>query len=233
MAACEIAVRLQPRARANEIVGERDGVLLVRVTAPPVDGRANDALCRLIAKRARLGVSQRLGGTRRGHAREDPPRRRTRRRRIAPSARDPPTNIRTVSGGSPRSWSDQSAGGPAASAQAITARPALRLSQELVRNALPSRADASRSAARAQPSAPSVATPGRARAGTPREGASPRPSWSTAATGSAVPSMFTRGRQPLEPARKQPGALCRRAAARRAAAGSARRARRGTRRSRG
>jgi uncharacterized protein (TIGR00251 family) len=54
--ACEIAVRLQPRARADEILGERDGVVLVRVTAPPVDSRANDALCRLIAKRARVGV---------------------------------------------------------------------------------------------------------------------------------------------------------------------------------
>jgi uncharacterized protein (TIGR00251 family) len=49
-------VRLQPRARANEIVGERDGVLIVRVTAPPAEGRANDALCRLIAKRARVGL---------------------------------------------------------------------------------------------------------------------------------------------------------------------------------
>jgi uncharacterized protein len=53
---CEIAVRLQPRARANEIVGERDGVLVVRVTAPPAEGRANEALCRLIAKRARVGA---------------------------------------------------------------------------------------------------------------------------------------------------------------------------------
>jgi uncharacterized protein len=52
----EIKVRLQPRARANEIVGERDGRLLVRVTAAPVAGRANVALCRLIAKRARVGV---------------------------------------------------------------------------------------------------------------------------------------------------------------------------------
>jgi uncharacterized protein YggU (UPF0235/DUF167 family) len=52
----EVPVRLIPRARANEISGERNGVLLARVTAPPVDGRANAALCRLVAKRARVGV---------------------------------------------------------------------------------------------------------------------------------------------------------------------------------
>ena len=49
-----VAVRVQPRARRNEIAGERDGALLVRVTAPPVEGRANDAVRRLLAKR--LGV---------------------------------------------------------------------------------------------------------------------------------------------------------------------------------
>jgi uncharacterized protein (TIGR00251 family) len=58
MDSCEIAVRLQPRARANAIVGERDGVVVVRVTAPPLQGRANEALCRLIAKRARVGVGR-------------------------------------------------------------------------------------------------------------------------------------------------------------------------------
>jgi uncharacterized protein (TIGR00251 family) len=65
----EIVVRLQPRARANEIVGERAGVLLVRVTAAPVDGRANEALCRLIAKRARVGA-QRVSVVRGARARE-------------------------------------------------------------------------------------------------------------------------------------------------------------------
>jgi uncharacterized protein (TIGR00251 family) len=69
MDGCEIVVRLQPRARSNEIVGERDGVLVVRVTAPPVDGRANEALCRLIAKRARVGV-QRVSILRGAGARE-------------------------------------------------------------------------------------------------------------------------------------------------------------------
>jgi uncharacterized protein len=50
-----IKIRLQPRARANEILGERGGALVVRVTAPPVDGRANDALCKLLARRVGVG----------------------------------------------------------------------------------------------------------------------------------------------------------------------------------
>lgn len=52
--AAEIRVRLQPRARRSEIVGVRDDALVVRVVEPPVDGRANDALRRLIAKRLRV-----------------------------------------------------------------------------------------------------------------------------------------------------------------------------------
>ena len=48
-------MRLQPRAARDEIVGERDGALVVRLTAPPVEGRANAALCRLLARR--LGVA--------------------------------------------------------------------------------------------------------------------------------------------------------------------------------
>jgi uncharacterized protein (TIGR00251 family) len=49
-----IPVRVQPRARQDEIAGERNGVLVVRVTAPPVEGRANDAARKLLARR--LGV---------------------------------------------------------------------------------------------------------------------------------------------------------------------------------
>lgn len=53
--AAQIDVRLQPRAKRDEIVGERGGVVIVRVTAPPVEGKANEALCALIARRARVG----------------------------------------------------------------------------------------------------------------------------------------------------------------------------------
>ena len=48
----DLRVRLQPRAKRNAIVEERDGVLRVTVAAAPVDGRANAALCKLIAKQA-------------------------------------------------------------------------------------------------------------------------------------------------------------------------------------
>ena len=56
METAEIAVRLTPRASENRIAGERNGLLLVRVSAPPVDGKANEALCRLIARTLRIGV---------------------------------------------------------------------------------------------------------------------------------------------------------------------------------
>ena len=47
-------MRVIPRARRNEIAGERDGRLLIRVTGPPVEGAANAALCRLVARCARV-----------------------------------------------------------------------------------------------------------------------------------------------------------------------------------
>jgi uncharacterized protein (TIGR00251 family) len=49
-----IEVRVITRARRNEVGGERDGRLVVRTTAAPVDGRANDSVCALVAEH--LGV---------------------------------------------------------------------------------------------------------------------------------------------------------------------------------
>ncbi len=44
-------VRVQPRASRDSVGGEWEGALKVRLTAPPVDGRANDALRRILAAR--------------------------------------------------------------------------------------------------------------------------------------------------------------------------------------
>lgn len=61
-----LAVRVAPRASTTKIMGERGGRLLIRVNAPPVDGRANEAVRRLLAKA--LGVAptrvQVVGGER-------------------------------------------------------------------------------------------------------------------------------------------------------------------------
>ena len=45
-----LAVRVKPRSARAALQGERAGRLLVQVTAPPLDGRANEAVCRLIAR---------------------------------------------------------------------------------------------------------------------------------------------------------------------------------------
>lgn len=58
MADGQIVVRLRPRGGGDELIGMRDGVLQARVTTPPVDGKANRALCKLIAKRLRVAPSR-------------------------------------------------------------------------------------------------------------------------------------------------------------------------------
>lgn len=52
-----VAVRVQPRASRNAVVGEHDGALKVALTAPPVDGEANAALLAFLADA--LGVPKR------------------------------------------------------------------------------------------------------------------------------------------------------------------------------
>jgi uncharacterized protein (TIGR00251 family) len=64
-----LAVRVQPRARRTEVVGEREGVIVVRVAAPPVDGKANAALCRFVARCA--GVSKGSVSVARGEGARD------------------------------------------------------------------------------------------------------------------------------------------------------------------
>lgn len=55
------SVHVVPRASRTEIAGIRDGLLKVRITAPPVDGKANEECLRVVAdllgvKRARLAI---------------------------------------------------------------------------------------------------------------------------------------------------------------------------------
>ncbi len=51
-----IAVRVQPKAKRNAVLGEHSLALKVSVTAPPEDGRANEAVTELL--RDWLGVKR-------------------------------------------------------------------------------------------------------------------------------------------------------------------------------
>jgi uncharacterized protein (TIGR00251 family) len=43
-------VKVQPRARRNAVTGELDGALKLALTAPPVEGKANEACVEFLAK---------------------------------------------------------------------------------------------------------------------------------------------------------------------------------------
>jgi hypothetical protein len=49
-----VAVRLTPGASRDEVVGPRGDALAVRVSAPPIEGRANERLRKLLAKACRV-----------------------------------------------------------------------------------------------------------------------------------------------------------------------------------
>jgi uncharacterized protein (TIGR00251 family) len=50
-------VRVQPRASRDAIAGEMEGALKIRLTAPPVEDRANEALRRFLAARLKIAFS--------------------------------------------------------------------------------------------------------------------------------------------------------------------------------
>ena len=53
-----VRVILQPRASRDEVAGQQDDCLKIKVTAPPVDNQANTKLCELLAKLVGVGKKQ-------------------------------------------------------------------------------------------------------------------------------------------------------------------------------
>ena len=49
-------VRVRPRASKDQVAGLLEDAVKIRLTAPPVDGEANKALCAFLAKK--LGVTR-------------------------------------------------------------------------------------------------------------------------------------------------------------------------------
>jgi uncharacterized protein (TIGR00251 family) len=55
---CEISVRVQPGASRSEAAGLHGTELKIRIKAPPVEGKANDALLEFLAETLRVRRSQ-------------------------------------------------------------------------------------------------------------------------------------------------------------------------------
>jgi uncharacterized protein (TIGR00251 family) len=53
-----VQVRVQPRAGRDEFADIQQGRLRVRLNAPPVDGKANTSLCRLLATAFQVPAGQ-------------------------------------------------------------------------------------------------------------------------------------------------------------------------------
>jgi uncharacterized protein len=54
----KIEIKVTPNAKKNEIVGFDKNVLKVRITATPVDGKANEALIKFLSKEWKIAKSK-------------------------------------------------------------------------------------------------------------------------------------------------------------------------------
>jgi hypothetical protein len=54
----ELRLRVQPRGRRDEFVEAQGDQFRVRIQAPPVDGKANGALCRFLAESFGVSLAQ-------------------------------------------------------------------------------------------------------------------------------------------------------------------------------
>lgn len=55
--ACRLTLKITPGAPRDEVVGELGDAVRIKLRAPPVDGKANDALVRFLAERLGLHAS--------------------------------------------------------------------------------------------------------------------------------------------------------------------------------
>jgi len=53
-----LSVRIQPRSSKNGVTRMEDGSLKIRLTAPPVDGAANEALVKFLSEALSISKSQ-------------------------------------------------------------------------------------------------------------------------------------------------------------------------------
>lgn len=53
-----LTLRIQPKASRDEVCGEHGEAIKIRITAPPVEGKANAHLIQLLAKRFKVPKSR-------------------------------------------------------------------------------------------------------------------------------------------------------------------------------
>jgi uncharacterized protein (TIGR00251 family) len=53
-----ISLYIQPGASKTEVIGEHNGLLKIKIKAPPVDGKANEEVLRFLSKVLNVSKSQ-------------------------------------------------------------------------------------------------------------------------------------------------------------------------------